>query len=201
MTQYQKFLAAVCCWLFITGAITLSFLIGRTRGYAKGYDAAFALPHKLDTVYVNDTSHHEKPMPSDVVPAGFELVRVGTVAQLKRIIATLEVAASEASEKQDTALVSLPPADSVEVGLPLPIERKVYEGEEYRAVVSGISPKLESLDIYRKTGYITNTITQMETPRRKARVGIGVTAGPGVYWNGSGIQPGVGTTVGLTFTF
>ena len=133
-----------------------------------------------------------------MIPAGFELVRVGTVAQLERIIATLEVAASEASEKQDTALVSLPPADSVEVGLPLPIERKVYEGEEYRAVVSGISPKLESLDIYRKTGYITNTITQS---RRKARVGIGVTAGPGVYWNGSGIQPGVGTTVGLTLTF
>lgn len=194
MTTFQRFALLFCAGICFAVACVMSFMIGR-------HTAPKCEIMQTDTVYVYETAHHEDPEPSEVIPAGFELVRVGTIAQLKRIISSLEAAASAAKEQQDTALVQNPPADSVEVELPLPIERKVYEAEEYRAVVSGIFPKLESLDIYRKTGYITNTVTETDPIRHKARVGLGVTAGPGVYWNGSGIQPGLGATLGLTLTF
>lgn len=159
-----------------------------------------------DTTFVADTSHHEDPKPAEVTPAGYELIKVGTVAQLKKTIAALEAAAAAAAVPQpaDTTQAAgpAPPVDSAQVEVPLPIERKVYggkEGDDYRAVISGIFPKLESIDVYPKTAYIT--IPVQEPARRKARVGFGITAGPGVYWNGSGIQPGLGATVGLTLGF
>ena len=199
MTTFQRFALLFFFGFFFAVGCVLSFTIGR-------HTAPKCEIIQTDTVFVTTTTHYDNPEPSDVLPAGFELIRVGTVAQLKQTIASLEEAveaATVAAEARDSTQAE-PPVDSAQVEIPLLIERKIYggkEGDEYRAVVSGIFPKLESLDIYRKTEYITNTVVQTDPPRRKARVGLGVTAGPGVYWTGSGIQPGLGATVGLTLTF
>ena len=193
MTTFQRFALLFCLGFFFAAACVVSFALGR--------HSAPKCPEQppADTVYVTEISHHEAPEPTEVIPAGFELVHVGTVAQLKKTIAALESAAVPQPDDTAQAVDPAPPADSTMVEVPLPIERKTYEGEDYRAVVSGIFPKLESIDVYPKTAYIT--IPVQKPARHKARVGLGVTAGPGVYWNGSGIQPGLGATLGLSLTF
>ena len=44
----------------------------------------------------------------------------------------------------------------------LPRTERVYKGEDYRAVVSGYEPRLDSIDIYHRTEYITITETVKE---------------------------------------
>lgn len=197
MTKFQSCALLFCMGFFLAISCVTSFFVGRKT-------APKCPPRPADTVYVADTSHHEEPEPSEVIPAGFELIKVGTVAQLKKTIAALEAAAAAAQEPQpgDTsqAAPSLPDTTGVEV--PLPIERKVYggqEGDDYRAVVSGIYPKLESIDVYPKTAYIT--IPAQEPAKRGVRLSFGFTAGPGLFWDGKEIKPGAGVAAGLSLTF
>lgn len=77
----------------------------------------------------------------------------------------------------------------------LPREYKQYSGENYTAQVSGIDPSLDWLNINQQTAYITNTVVQ------KKRWSWNVTAGAGVYWNGSQVQPGLGITAGFGYNF
>ena len=71
--------------------------------------------------------------------------------------------------------------------IPVPIERREYRTEDYRAVVSGWHPKLESIEMYRQTRTIT------VTPKAK-RWGLGVQAGVGYP---SGWYVGVGVSYNL----
>lgn len=157
MTKFQSCALLFCMGFFLAISCVTSFFVGRKT-------APKCPPRPADTVYVADTSHHEEPEPSEVIPAGFELIKVGTVAQLKKTIAALEAAAAaEAQEPQpgDTSQAAPSLPDTASVVVPLPFERRVYggkEGDEYRAVVSGINPKLESIDVYGKTAYITQPV-------------------------------------------
>lgn len=68
--------------------------------------------------------------------------------------------------------------------IPVPIERKEYRTEYYRAVISGWHPRLESIEVYRQTRTIT------VTPKKK-RWGIGPTIGvgvPGGWYVGIGVS-------------
>lgn len=204
MTKYERGLGLFCLGFFLAFFCAISFMLGRKT--------APKCPQILpaDTTSVVDTSHHEEPEPAEVIPAGYELIRVGTVAQLKRTIAALEAAAAAAAVQQpaDTtqSTAPAPPVDSTQVEVPIPIERKVYggrPGDDYRAVVSGIYPKLESIDVYNKTEYITQSVVQpvntierfyaladigADRFYRYARVGLGFEkriAGP-LYYNLSG---------------
>ena len=95
-------------------------------------------------------------------------------------------------------LVYVPVTDTLTVHdttfVALQAERKVYEDEDYRAVVSGVFPKLEEISVYPKTITISTTRTVRQ------RWGFGVTAGPGVIYNGK-IQGGVGIVAGLQYSF
>lgn len=71
------------------------------------------------------------------------------------------------------------------------IERKVYETEDYRATVEGFRPQLVSMEIYRKTSTITNTVTAKTRPR------WALTLGPGVGYGPKGVQPYVGVSFGF----
>lgn len=79
--------------------------------------------------------------------------------------------------------------------MPLPREYRQYSGENYTAQVSGIDPTLDWLHINQKTAYITNTVV------KKKKWSFGITAGGGVYWNGTTIQPGLGITAGFGYNF
>lgn len=73
-------------------------------------------------------------------------------------------------------------------------EIKGYSGDNYEAQVSGIQPELDWIKVFPKTAYIK------ETKMIKRRWTFGVTAGPGVVWNGQ-IHGGVGIVAGLQYNF
>lgn len=84
------------------------------------------------------------------------------------------------------------------------IERKTYQGDDYRAVVSGWRPSLEEIAVFPKTVYLETEVTQPPAPasRRGPRAGIGIAAGPGAFWTPqAGVQFGAGAVVGLSVTF
>ncbi|WP_418974527.1 DUF6808 domain-containing protein [Alistipes ihumii] len=124
--------------------------------------------HRTDTVVVRDTVR--------------ETVLVPKVRYLTRV---------------DTVLLPVP-GDTVEVPVLVPISRKVYEGEDYRAVVSGFRASLDTLDIFRKTQTVTNTVVQrVEVPGKPKRWGIGVSAGYAL--TPQGMKPYIGAGVQYNF--
>ena len=62
----------------------------------------------------------------------------------------------------------------------LPREYAVYKDSTYRAVVSGVEPRLDSMAVFPKTKiqYITKTVTKTEY--KKTRWGLGVQIGGGL---------------------
>lgn len=124
--------------------------------------------HRKDTVVVRDTVR--------------ETVLVPKVRYLTRV---------------DTVLL-LVPGDTVKVPVLVPISRKVYEGEDYRAVVSGFRVSLDTLDIFRKTQTVTNTVVQrVEVPGKPKRWGIGVSAGYAL--TPQGVKPYIGAGISYSF--
>jgi hypothetical protein len=124
--------------------------------------------HRTDTVVVRDTVR--------------ETVLVPKVRYLTRV---------------DTVLLPVP-GDTVEVPVLVPISRNVYEGEDYRAVVSGFRASLDTLDIFRKTQTVTNTVVQrVEVPGKPKRWGIGVSAGYAL--TPQGVKPYMGAGISYSF--
>lgn len=81
---------------------------------------------------------------------------------------------------------SLTARDADSATVLLPMERKVYADSTYRAVVSGIGVKLDSMTVYPRTVTVTRTIPG-KPPRHW---GLGVQGGVGM--TPKGIQPYVG---------
>lgn len=124
--------------------------------------------HRTDTMWMRDTVR--------------ETVLVPEVRYLTRV---------------DTVLLKVP-GDAVKVPVLVPISRKVYEGEDYRAVVSGFRASLDTLDIFRKTQTVTNTVVQrVEVPGKPKRWGIGVSAGYAL--TPQGVKPYIGAGVQYNF--
>lgn len=78
-------------------------------------------------------------------------------------------------------------------------ESRTYSGEDYKAVVTGISPALEYIEVYPTTKIITkdNYITS------RKNWGFSIGTGPGVIYSPfkKEIDAGVGVWCGLTYTF
>lgn len=88
---------------------------------------------------------------------------------------------SQESRASDTIVVH----DSVAVEIP--ITQRLYEGERYRAWVSGFRPSLDSIEVY-------STTTTITMPKEKPkRWGVGIQAGYGAGRNG--LQPYIGVGV------
>lgn len=120
--------------------------------------------HRTDTMWMRDTVR--------------ETVLVPKVRYLTRV---------------DTVLL-LVPGDTVKVPVLVPISRNVYEGEDYRAVVSGFRASLDTINIFRKTQTVTNTVVQrVEVPGKPKRWGIGVSAGYAL--TPQGVKPYIGAGI------
>lgn len=106
-----------------------------------------------------------------------ERLRIDTVIFRDTIRDTLLIPQKIYLTRVDTVYMQLP-NDTVKVPVLVPIERKMYETEEYRAVVSGFRPNLDSLEIFPQTRVITRTV-EAATPakRRWIRFGIGIGVG------------------------
>ena len=82
------------------------------------------------------------------------------------------------------------PPDSARVIVPF--TQKTYETEYYKACVSGYEPELDSINIYRRTGTVTNTL-YMDKKRRRWGIMAGI--GAGISHKGA-VTPIVGVMIG-----
>ena len=122
--------------LVAIGLVALGYQLAKHR-YSKPYDTKV----ERDTVTVHDTIPHYYPKPVDVEKLRTEyrwLTRVETSTD------TLH----------DSILVEVP------------ITSKHYGGDQYDAWVSGFEPSLDSIKVYQRTEYITETVTKSKPPNR-----------------------------------
>lgn len=132
-----------------------------------------------------------------VKPEIVEIHRTDTVVVRDTVRETVLVPKVRYLTRVDTVLLPVP-GDTAEVPVLVPISRKVYEGEDYRAVVSGFRASLDTLDIFRKTQTVTNTVVQrVEVPGKPKRWGIGVSAGYAL--TPQGMKPYIGAGVQYNF--
>ena len=120
---------------------------------------------------VTDTIFIAQPTVRDSVVLGWVEVRAPRVWKTPHGTAQTDTLAAET---EDSATVLLP------------MERKVYADSTYRAVVSGIGPRLDSITVYPRTVTMTRTIPG-KPPRHW---GFGIQGGLGI--TPKGIQPYVG---------
>jgi hypothetical protein len=111
---------------------------------------------RTDTVIVRDTIREMVPTVSKM-----EIVRV------------------------DTVLVKVA-GDTVYVAAEIPIERKTYQTEDYKAEIEGFRASLVSMEIYRRTQFVTKTET-LRVPDVR-RWGIGLQAGYGLSVQGGFVK-------------
>lgn len=88
--------------------------------------------------------------------------------------------------RTDTVWLKLA-SDTVSVEVEVPIERRVYQTDDYRAVVEGYRASLTGMEIYRSTVYV-NRETVVRPPVH--RWGIGLQAGYG--YNFDRFRPYIG---------
>lgn len=163
----KQYLIPFLVGVALVACMLVTYQIGRGIGYDKGVAEALNQPHKADTIWKTDTHFVDRPV-------------------------------EKWREKIKEYYVEVPAWDTVTVHdtvfLRMQAERVKYEGEEYRAVVTGVEPRLESIAVFPKTAYITNTVVQ------KKKWSWSITAGPGVVYDGS-IHGGVGIVAGFGYNF
>jgi len=76
----------------------------------------------------------------------------------------------------------------------VPITSKHYNAPEYDAWVSGYQPSLDSIRVYQKERYITETITISKSPNRFT---IGIQGGYGYGFKSKQWEPYVGLGIGI----
>lgn len=139
-----------------------------------------------EVVVVTDTIRVPVPVPiSDgvvdkaVVPSKKQS---DTVQNVERPTGGISTPTQEEKPLDDTP--SVLPSGEVEI----PIERKTYQTDDYKAVVEGWRPNLVSMEVYAKTTIVTTT--RLQKPR------FAVSVGPSVSWDGKAYKPAISLTVG-----
>lgn len=132
-----------------------------------------------------------------VKPEIVELHRTDTLLLRDTVRETVLVPKVRYLTRVDTVLLKVP-GDTVEVPVMVPISRNVYEGEDYRAVVSGFRVSIDTIDTFRKTQILTNSFIQRgEVPGKPKRWGIGVSAGYAL--TPQGVKPYIGAGISYSF--
>jgi hypothetical protein len=132
----------------IIAAILGLFFLGGLMVGTRMRPACSTAETRTDTVIVRDTIRENYPV-------------------VKEILTT----------RTDTVLVKVT-GDTVHIAAEIPIERKTYQTEDYRAEIEGFRPSLVSMEIYRQTQFVTKTET-LRIPDNR-RWGIGLQAGYGI---------------------
>lgn len=163
------FLAGLAVCGLITVGIHRCSLEEETR------DTVTVVKVKVDTLF------REKP-----VPVKEYLVRYARVARVNDSLKT----------EHDSGNVNATEGTSAEPTFTIPITQKEYRDSTYRAWVSGYMANLDSIEVYRRNVYTTQTITV----RKKApKVSLGVVGGYGYGFRSRQMEPFIG--VGINWRF
>jgi hypothetical protein len=158
------------------------FALGALCGFFFGkgiYQPTYDEKVDKDTVIVHDTVPDINPVPKDSATVKY-VTRFLPVFKRDTVDHFLEV----------TQMVH----DTVEVQVP--ITSKHYQSKDYDAWVSGYEPSLDSIKVYQRTEYITETIEKTIKSKRKPW-GIGFHVGYGYDFQSKTAAPFVG--VGISY--
>lgn len=125
-----------------------------------------------DTIYVREVIRDTVLIPQKIYIARFDTVYMA-------------VRDSLSGDLPDTL-----PEDPA-AGYIIPIERKVYETNFYRAVIEGYKPELLEMSVFPETRYVVNT--EVRTIKKKPRFGVGIQTGYG--FSGDKLKPYIGVGV------
>ena len=144
--------------LFCYNGITIKRLQNEIEKY-KNAPADTIVKWKYDTLYID----------SPILIKKYEAEKELIMLELKKMKAKLLA-------NKDTLYLH----DTTEIDVILPRTYAVYGDSTYRAVVSGIEPRLDTMAVFPKTKiqYITKTVTKTVT--KKTRWGLGVHIGGGL---------------------
>lgn len=145
-----------------------SFLIGRSAGKRA---ALAALKPQVDTMVVHDTT---------------------------RVSTPVEVAHTVVREKVVEVPVYIHTSDTVIQTIYLPREERIYKDSTYMAVVSGVDPSLDYMEVYARTQTITKTIEK--AVKVKPKWSVGIQLGAGVVVPFSTAEPTFGGYAGVGLT-
>lgn len=152
----------------------------------------------IDTVTYIDTIAYIEPTPKTSTVTGYKEIKVSRnnvkfeTDTLPRVRADTAVCMSECLD--DVIIIdskSVDDADSMTITLP--VVQNIYEASEYRAYVSGVFPKLDSIYVYPRREIVTIQ------PRTK-HWHIGLQGGYGITHHGGKPYVGIGITYSL-FSF
>lgn len=156
----------------------------------------------VDTVTVRDTVRITEPRAADSVVTG--VIRVPMVLPTEPTVPKAEIKVFEPcrlSEVMDGHTVNKGGSEAQETGkiarkdtvwAVVPRTQKRYEDSTYMAWISGYEPRLDSIEVYRKTV----TIVKRETVSKRNRFNVGLTGGfgYGVFTRKPDVWVGVGCT-------
>jgi len=164
MTDKEKFYraAALCVLLVLLNFFVISVMQKRNKELKEQIKELIESPGDTVRIVKVDTLLIAKPVP--------------VYKYVKDVV-----------EISDTLLIH----DTTERLVFLPKEHMVYKDSTYRAVVSGVQPSLDTIEVYPKT--VTETVTKYVKSKDKRRWGAGVHVGAG--WNGKEISPYVGVGI------
>ena len=140
--------------------------------------AVFGLILLAATLFVGGllTGTHFRPKCPPIIDT-----RIDTVFVRDTVRDTVRVPRTRYIVRMDTVKVQIA-GDTVFIDAQIPIERKEYRTDDYRAVIEGFRPELIAMEVYRQTHYITKIETIEARDRR--RWGIGIQAGYGATIRG-----------------
>ena len=130
----------------------------------------------------------------DTIPKIAEEKQVGVIKVPVPVYGKQNISCKEA-ESQEVAVMPPTEIDTIE----LPRIQRTYKDSTYTAWVSGYDPRLDSIEVYRKTIKETVTIT-IPTKKKRTfwqRFNIGVQAGYGLGIDDKKAHPYVGCGVGF----
>lgn len=139
----------------------------------------------LDTVTVYDTVPYIEPAPVHSQQTGYKQVTIPT-SYIDQGSESLPDIRADTFELKGADVEAIVPDSLI---LQLPITQNIYEGEDYKAYVSGVYPSLDSLFVYPRREIVT-----IKKPPKRWHIGPTV----GFGYTPHGFEPFIG--ISLTYS-
>lgn len=164
----------------------IAFAIGMVAGalFHKQYYPCVELPVvtvERDTVVVMDTVRQDVPVPTVEYRTKRDTIRV-KIKPADGTAVPVDPNTPDTTNEADSGQ---------EIDVALPITAKVYQTPDYRAVVSGFRPSLDSMEVYKRTVHTREVVTKYKRPTWALTLGGGVG-----YTTDRRIVPHAGVTLG-----
>lgn len=169
------------CKMLLTAAI--SFAMG--AWLHKCQPSTASIPGQgcvSDTSVHYDTIPYIEPKPASTAPLGRMTIAVPNRTRPKKETDTLPLIMADT----EVGEIGIEAIDTDSVKLTLPIVQNVYEDTAYRAYVSGVCPRLDSIFVYPRTAVVT-----IKKPPKRWH--IGPTVGYGL--TPQGLRPYAGISI------